>query len=51
MPSLSSYNRFDVLYVENTDDIEMEEQDVHKTEASLTSALMADFCIKTCCPK
>ena len=51
MPSLSSYNCFDVLYVENTNDIEMEKQDMHKTEASLTSALMADFCIKTCCPK
>ena len=50
-PSLSSYNRFDVLYVENTNDIKMEKQDVHKTEASPTSTLTADFCIKTCHPK
>ena len=42
---------FDVLYVENTNDIETEKQDMHKTEASPASASMADFCIKTHCPK
>ena len=51
MPSLSSYNHFDVLYIENTNEIEMETQDVQKPEVSLTSALTADFGVKACCPK
>ena len=50
-PLLSSYNCFDVLYVENTNDIETEKQDVHKTEASPTSTPTVDFCIKTHHPK
>ena len=51
MPLLSSYNHFDVLYIENTNDIEMENQDMQKPEVSSTSAPMADFGVQTCHPK
>ena len=51
MPSLSSDNRFNVLYMENTNDIEMENQDVQKPEVSPTSTLTADFGVKTHHPK
>ena len=51
MPLLSSYNCFNVLYIENTNDIEIENQDVQKPEVSLTSALMVDFGVKTHHPK
>ena len=48
MPSLSSYNHFNVLYMENTNDIEMENQE---PEVSPTSTLTADFGVKTRHPK
>ena len=51
MPLLSSHDHFNVLYIENTNDIEMENQDMQKPEVSLTPTLMADFAVKTCRPK
>ena len=51
MPLLSSCNRFNVLYIENTNDIEMENQDMQKPEVSLTPTLTADFGVKTHHPK
>ena len=48
MPSLSSCNHCNVLYIENANDIEMETQDVQKPEVSLTPTLTADSSVKTC---
>ena len=45
---LSSHNHFNVLCIENTNDIEMENQDMQKPEVSLTPTLMADLAVKTC---
>ena len=46
MPLLSSHNCFDVLYIENTNDIEMENQDMQKPEVSPIPAPMVDFGVK-----
>ena len=50
MPSLSSCNCFDILYIENANDIETEAQDVQNLRF-LTPALTADSSVKTHCPK
>src|ERR1700678_3659806 len=51
MPSLSSYNRFDVLQVEHINDIEMETPDVQGTEKPPISASPTDSPIRIRCPK
>ena len=51
MPSLSSYNCFDILYIENTNDIETETQDMQKPETSLTPTPTANPGVKTHCSK
>ena len=38
-PSLSSHNHFDVLYVENTNDIETEKQDIDNADSFLRGAV------------
>src|ERR1700678_1575820 len=50
-PSLSSYNRFDVLQIEQINDIEIETPDVQKTEKSPISASTADSPIRIRRPK
>jgi hypothetical protein len=50
-PSLSSYNRFDVLQIEQINDIEMETPDVQKTEKPPISDLAANSPIRIRRPK
>src|SRR6202522_2885301 len=51
MPLLSSYNRFDVLQVEQINDIEMETPDMQRTKKLLISASPMDSPIRIRCPK
>ena len=51
MPLLSSCNHLNVLYIENTNDIEMETQDMQKPEVSPTPTLTVDCSVKTHHPK
>ena len=51
MPSLSSYNHFDILPIEQINDIKTKTQDVQNPDLSLTSTPIINSYVWTSCPK
>ena len=51
MPSLSFYNRFDILPIEQINDIETKTQDVQNPDPPSTSTLIINSYAQTCCSK
>ena len=51
MPLLSSYNHFDILPIEQINDIETKTQDMQNPDLPSTSTLIINSYVWTCCPK